>query len=286
MGASWADHKSKKIIIIIALKCCLLLFYTTRNHFSIRLWDVWHRGLYTTTIDEQLSWTEKKRQSTSQSQVKVKVAQSCPTLCDAMDYVVHGILKARILEWVAFPFSRGSSQARDQTQVSCVPGRFFTHWATREDKFAPKNVMVIVWWSTAFWSTIAFWIWQNHYICEVGLANQWDAPKTAMPAAGTGQQKGPNSSPWQWLTACCTINAFKVEWIGLWSFASSSIFTWPLTNWLPLLQASQQFFTGKMLPQPAGGRKCFPRVRRLPKHGFLLYRNKQTYFSLAKICWL
>jgi len=41
---------------------------------------------------------------------KVKVTQLCPTLCDPMDYTVHGILQARILEWVAFPFSRGSSQ--------------------------------------------------------------------------------------------------------------------------------------------------------------------------------
>ena len=41
--------------------------------------------------------------------VKVKVAQLCPTLCDPIDYTVHGILQARILEWVAFPFSRGSS---------------------------------------------------------------------------------------------------------------------------------------------------------------------------------
>ena len=48
----------------------------------------------------------------------MKVAQSCPTLCDPIDYTVHGILQARILEWVAFPFSRGSSQPRDQTQVS------------------------------------------------------------------------------------------------------------------------------------------------------------------------
>ena len=47
--------------------------------------------------------------------VKVKVAQSCLTLCNPMDYTVHGILQARILEWVAFPFSRGSSQCRDQT---------------------------------------------------------------------------------------------------------------------------------------------------------------------------
>ena len=45
---------------------------------------------------------------------------------------VHGLLQARIVEWVAFPFSRGSSQPRDQTQVSCIAGGFFTSWATRE----------------------------------------------------------------------------------------------------------------------------------------------------------
>ena len=58
--------------------------------------------------------------------VYVKVAQSCPTLCDLMDYTVHGILQARILEWVAFPFSRGSFQPRDRTQVSHIADRFFT----------------------------------------------------------------------------------------------------------------------------------------------------------------
>ena len=58
--------------------------------------------------------------------VKVKVAQLCPTLCDPMDYTVHGILQARILEWVAVPFSKGSSQPRDQTQVSHITGRLFT----------------------------------------------------------------------------------------------------------------------------------------------------------------
>ena len=51
--------------------------------------------------------------------VKVKV-------CDPMDYRVHGILQVRILEWVPFPFSRGSPQPRDQTQVSGIAGRFFT----------------------------------------------------------------------------------------------------------------------------------------------------------------
>ena len=58
--------------------------------------------------------------------VKVKVAQSCPTLCNPMDYTVHGIIQARILEWVAFPFPRGSSQPRDQTQVSHIVSGSFT----------------------------------------------------------------------------------------------------------------------------------------------------------------
>ena len=49
-----------------------------------------------------------------------------------MDYTIHGILQARILQWVAFPFSRGSSQPRDGTPVSCIAGRFFTSWAIRE----------------------------------------------------------------------------------------------------------------------------------------------------------
>ena len=61
-----------------------------------------------------------------------------------MDYRVHGILQARTLEWVAFPFSRGSSQPRDQTQVSSIAGGFFTSWATKkaqsQRKAMPKNI--------------------------------------------------------------------------------------------------------------------------------------------------
>ena len=64
--------------------------------------------------------------------MKVKITQSCLILCDPIDHKVHGILQARILEWVAFPFSRGSSQPRDHTQVSRIAGRFFTSWATKE----------------------------------------------------------------------------------------------------------------------------------------------------------
>ena len=62
----------------------------------------------------------------------MKVAKSCPTLFDLMDYTVHGILQARILERIPFPFSKGSSQPRDWTQVSRIAGGFFTSWATRE----------------------------------------------------------------------------------------------------------------------------------------------------------
>ena len=66
-----------------------------------------------------------------------KLCQLCPTLCDPIDSSplgssVYGILQARILEWVAIPFSRGSSQPKDGTRVSCIAGRFFTIWANRE----------------------------------------------------------------------------------------------------------------------------------------------------------
>ena len=65
-----------------------------------------------TRILYRLKWSE------------VQVTQSCPTLCNPMDCTVHGIFQARILEWVALPFSRGSSQPRDWTRVSCTAGAF------------------------------------------------------------------------------------------------------------------------------------------------------------------
>ena len=66
-----------------------------------------------------------------------EVAQSCPTLCDPVNcslpgFSVHGILQARILEWVAITFSSGSSRPRDQMWVSRIAGRCFTLWAIRE----------------------------------------------------------------------------------------------------------------------------------------------------------
>ena len=73
----------------------------------------------------------------------VKVAQSCSTLCDPMAYTVHGILQAKILERVAFPFSRRSSQSRDRTQVSPIAGGFLTSWATREAQLPTPNLTAI-----------------------------------------------------------------------------------------------------------------------------------------------
>ena len=66
---------------------------------------------------------------------EVKWSESHSVVSDSfhpLDYIVHGILQARILEWAAFPFSRGSFQPRDRTQVSSIAGRFFTTWATKE----------------------------------------------------------------------------------------------------------------------------------------------------------
>ena len=66
-----------------------------------------------------------------------EVAQLCPALCDPMGCSlsgssVHGIFQARVQEWTAISFSRGSSQPRNQIQVCCIAGRRFTVWATRE----------------------------------------------------------------------------------------------------------------------------------------------------------
>ena len=85
-------------------------FYVSANH---------------AVLENTVSGAQERRVDI-RNRTKVKVAQSCPTLCDPVDYTVHGILQVRTLEWVAFPFSRGSSQPRDRTQVSHIANGFFT----------------------------------------------------------------------------------------------------------------------------------------------------------------
>ena len=86
---------------------------------------------------KHLKWCRKKKHLTNVqgclAMMKLLVAQSCLTLCDPMNgslpgSSVLGILQTRILEWVDISFSRGSSQPRDQTLVSCITGTFFTIW--------------------------------------------------------------------------------------------------------------------------------------------------------------
>ena len=66
-------------------------------------------------------------------------------LCDPVDHTVQGIVQARILERVAFPFSRGSSQPRDRTRVSLMAGEFFTSWATREAQISYASIKIWKW---------------------------------------------------------------------------------------------------------------------------------------------
>ena len=93
------------------------------------------------TYNRKLFGNNDNRWSTECSTTLIKleseVAHSCPTLCDPMDCSIlrssiHGIFQVRVLEWVAIPFSKGSSWPRDRTQVSHTVGRHFTIWATRE----------------------------------------------------------------------------------------------------------------------------------------------------------
>ena len=107
----------------LILYCPFLLFPSIfpniRVFFNeVLLWMKWPNYL-----EMFCQWTESFR------------TQLCLTPCDPMDCSppgssVHGILQARILEWVAIPFSRGSSQLRNWTKVSCIVGKFFTTWAT------------------------------------------------------------------------------------------------------------------------------------------------------------
>ena len=102
-------------------------------------------------------------------------------LCDHIEYTVHGILQVRILEWVSFPFSRGSSQPRDRTQVSLIAGGFFTSWPRKPHTYywncsnplgawCTKNIYMFVesWvYYSSFFHTVELWIVYKWLITEV-----------------------------------------------------------------------------------------------------------------------
>ena len=98
------------------------------------MWSVNYDGAWTTEICE------------GKLKVRLKATQ-CLTLCNTMDCIFHGIIQARILEWVALPFSRESSQPRDQTQVFHIAGWFFINWVTGK----PEVKLGLVLFSDPLW---------------------------------------------------------------------------------------------------------------------------------------
>ena len=136
---------------------------------------------------------------------------------------------------------------RQPTTASSVIGPRRSSKAIPKAKHAPERVMVTVWWSAASLIHFSFLnpsetITSEKYAQQIDEMN-WKL-QTLQPAWVS--RKWLSSSAWQQLTTCHT-GALDVGWIGLQSFASSAIFTWPLANWLPLIQTSWQHFAWKTL---------------------------------------
>ena len=138
--------------------------------------------------------------------VLVLVAQSCLSLCSPNDCSpphpsVHGTSQARILEGVAIPLSRGSSQSRDWTRVFCIAGRFFTVWATREARSNLRGHLVVA--QSVFWISLkscAWWDFERPLLYLWSLTRHlwwaspswealprlsWEVSFAAMRSAGT-----------------------------------------------------------------------------------------------------
>ena len=108
-------------------------------------------------------------------------------------------------------------QSTSESQTSTTHTHTHTHTQKGHD-----HCLVVCWQSDPLQLSESQW---NHYMWEVCSVNWWDALKAARPAASSGQQNGPNSSPLQCLTTRRTTDASKVEGIGLQCFASTAIFT-------------------------------------------------------------
>ena len=185
------------------------------------LWHATKSGFYMTIGDDQLSgWTDKKLQSTFQSQTCTHKKCYCHCL------------------------------------MVCCP-------------------------SDPLWLSESWW---NHYIWDVCSANRWNASKTAMPAASIGQQKGPSSSPRQWLTTRCTTNTPKVEQLGY--------------NILPHLPYSPDLlptdytysrilttFYRENTSTTGSKQKMLSKSLLNPEAQTFMLQEKNTYFLLAKMFW-
>ena len=136
----WSDGTRCHVLSFLNVEVCFLfhlwVFSFDVSFFFFNLYIFYWRIIAlqnfavfsqtSTWISHEVKWSE--------------VAQSCPTLCDPMDCSlpcssIHEIFQARVLEWIAISFSRGPSWPRDRTRVSCIVGRRFTVWATREVRY-------------------------------------------------------------------------------------------------------------------------------------------------------
>ena len=124
--------------------------------------------------------------------VKVLVTRSCPTLRDSMDcsppgFSVHGILQARILEWVTIPISRGSSWPRDQIKVSCIAGRFFIVRATT----IPYSLLKVI--KLSQWCYLTISSSDASFSFSFNFSQHQSLPKSWLFASG-GQSIGASAS--------------------------------------------------------------------------------------------
>ena len=124
--------------------------------------------------------------------LRVLVTLLCLTLYNPMDYSplgssVHGISQARILDWVPIPFSRGPSQSRDWTHVSCIAGRFFAIWATREAPLMLPKFCLLITSPTEIWIQVSI----IHHPAPESILSLVSPPhaytlEDALPAEATG----------------------------------------------------------------------------------------------------
>ena len=157
---------------------------------------------------------------------------------------------------------------------------------TSQSQTCTQKVVVSIWWSAAVWPTTAFWILVKPLYLRSMLSTSMRFTENCKACSYIGQQNGPKFRLRQCLTTCHTTNTSKVEWIGLQSLAHLPYSPGLSPNDSHFFKHLDNFLLGKMLPQPTGCRKSFPRVHQIPQHGFLCYRSKQTYFLLVKMCWL
>ena len=147
-------------------------------------------------------------------------------------------------------------------------------------KLAPKNAIVTAWWSAA---RLIHYSFLNP---RETITSETYAQKLMRRTANYNACSRHLSTEWAQFFSMTTPNH------TLYNQCFKSLTNWAMKFCLhhihltscQLTTTSQQLCAGKMLPQPAGSRKCFPSVHWILKHGCLCYRNKQTYFLLAKMC--